>query len=387
MKKRPMAAIITATEAAAVQLIDDTVLRQYWFAASGTAGNAELNKMILGPIPYGKTKRCIYVTPKIEKPNVVILGGTNTEVIAASTRYSIQVWNSNSDYETQKQNALVYAYTTPAVLSGTPATDRLNVYTALANKINAYSGNNVKAHLLAKVPFTLGTSTGDAAANFIPGEVVTQATSGITAQVAACVITGGTFAADTAAGDLYLYNISDVTLYDAGTKTWTAAGTVAATDVVLGTTNCVVTGTAAAAVFATGLAIVDDPGYLTSGPQRGGINRVGVVSGFSVATPTVLVPGEYNIGVGSDMLAQRPTYDLTKQDCVSGNMEYDFTLGRLPVAGTFYKKYVLEVEDGDEQAIDATKVSSVTQLVLYFATTTSGHVTSMDAAIAAVILK
>ena len=206
--------------------------------------------------------------------------------------WSLQIWNPDSQYETQRQTPNKFAFTSANTLSASAFTDRTNVYTALVGKVNANTNDNVTAYSLAKVPYTLGSSSDDSATNFVIGEIVHQATSAITAQVAACSIDSGSMAADNAAGTLWLYNFSAEASYDTGTKTWTAAGTAAATTLTPATTNCVVTGTAAAAYFYQGMVIVDSAGYFTSSKDRGGINRVLLTAGFSVATATVIITGD-----------------------------------------------------------------------------------------------
>jgi hypothetical protein len=362
MRKFAKSALISTAENTAAQLIDDTTNEQYWFVQT-SAGN----EPVLGPIKYGTTVRYTAIDPQREVRNTVLIGGATVEVIAASTRYKVEIWNPEADYEGKAQGPQVYAYTSAAALTGNAFTDRLNVYSALVSKINAYAGNNCTAYGLVKATYTLGTSAGDAHTNFVVGEVVTQETSGLTAQVAACSISGGTFAADNAAGTIWLYNLS------AGSGTWletaktlTAAGTHAATDTTPATTNCVVTVTNATTYFYQGIVVVDDAGYFTSNKSRGGINRVGLTSGFATATASVIIAGQYSIGIGTDMLAQRPVFDIGGQALIAGNIDYDFSGGVLPVAGQSYEKIIIDVVDGDEEALGADKVSSVKQYVLWF---------------------
>lgn len=362
MRKLATTGIVLTAENSGAQVIDDTTAKQ-WRIVQTSAGIVP----VLGPIQYGSVKRVIHQAPASERRNTVLIGGATVETIVASTRYRIEIWNPESDYESHSQTPQIYAYTAPAVLSGTAATDRTNVYTALANKINAYAGNNVTAYKLAVADYTLGTSTGDAATNFVVGEVVTQETSSLTAQVAACTITSGTFAADNAAGKIYLYNISDEANWLTTAKTLTAAGTAAAVgEKTPATTNCVVTVTNATTLFAQGLVIVDDAGYFTSSKYRGGINRVGLTAGFTTATATVILAGRYSIGSGTDMLALRPVFDETGQKLISGNIEYNFRNGNLPVAGQYYNKTVIECEEGDEDALDRTATKSSKFYVVYF---------------------
>jgi hypothetical protein len=69
----------------------------------------------------------------------VVTIGTTTPTITASTRYIIKVGNTSKKNEGAQDNYRTYAYTSPATLSGNAATDRSNVYVALAALINGDS--------------------------------------------------------------------------------------------------------------------------------------------------------------------------------------------------------------------------------------------------------
>jgi hypothetical protein len=382
MRKLASVGLITASEAAGAQVIDDTTARQFT-AVQTSAGLVP----VLGPIQYGKVTNVIHEAPASEQRNTVLIGGLTTEVITASTRYAVNIWNAESDYETWSQSPIVHAYTSPAVLSGNAATDRAAVYAALIAKINAYAANNVTAYPLYIADYTIGTSLNDLDTNFVVGEVVAQETSGETAQVAACVITGGTFAADSAAGKIYLYNISDTTAWLTTAKTLSAAGHVAAVGTKTpATSNCVVTVTNATTVATQGIVIVDDAGYFTSSKSRGGINKVGI-NGFDTATASVILAGRYPIGCGTFMLNRRPVFDMTGQVCLSGSMEYNFRDGVLPVAGQFYNKTTIEVLAGDVDAVSAESTASKSYHVVYINDATVANSAAFTAAIDTVAAK
>jgi len=377
MKKRTFAAIIPTLEAAGANVVDDTT-GLYWSVMKASA-----DADALMTFPYGKVTSYDYLASAAEVRQAVFFGAlAAVETIVASTRYAIQIGNPEQDYESHRQHPIVHAYTSAATLSGTAATDRATVYNALIAKINAYAGNNVSATAVSLVAYTLGTSTGDAATTFIIGETVTQETSAITAKVANVTISSGTMAADDAAGNLWLYDISDVSSWDAGTKTWTAAGTVAGVS-----TNIVVTGTAASQVHSTGLAIVDDAGYFTSKIGRGGANYVGIRSGFTTDTTVVGIAAVYAQGIGTTMLAQKPVFDHSKQDLVSGDLEYDFQDGDVAVAGATYRRYVIVYSDGDEDAMGGTQESALSEKILYVSEGNSTNLTNFHNALAAAAVK
>ena len=355
MKKRPFVAIIPTLEASGTNVVDDTT-GLYWSVMKASASATALMTF-----PYGKIQSYNYVTSQAEVLQLSTIGAsTSKETIVASTSYAIEIGNPEQSYETHKTFPIVHSFTSAVTLSGTPATDRTNVYTGLISKINNYAGNNATAYPISLVAYTLGTSSGDDTEAFILGETLTQETSAITAKVAAFTLDTNEFAGDDAEGNLWLYDISDVDSWDAGTKTWTATTYAAGV-----TSGLVVTGTAASQVHSTGIAIVDLAGYFTSKISRGGINWVGLKRGFSVDTVTVGRAGIYALGIGTLMLAQRPVFDHSKQDLISGSLEYDFQDGDLPVAGDTYTKYIFVYLDGDEDSIGSTAEASLSTKILY----------------------
>ena len=343
MRRLAQVGLISTNENAAAQLVDDTTLRQYHFVQ--TAAGAV---RVLGPIRYGETKRVIAIDPQREIRNACMVGGSTVEVIVLSTRYSVDIWNPEADYEGFAQGPQRYSYTSPAVLTSAYV-DRTNVYTALVNKINAVESNNCKAYGLTRAEYTTGTDA-NSASGFIIGEIVTQETSSHTAQVAAMTMTSGTFAATTAAGSIWLYNLCTELGVESNTgwletqKTLTGAGEVAATTLLLGSTNCVVTVTNATTYHYQGIVVVDDSGYFTSHKARGGINRVANPVGFTTAVTTTIIAGQYSIGIGTDMLAQRPVFDIGNQALISGDIELNFDGSAYPVAGQTYEKIIIECQ-------------------------------------------
>lgn len=361
MKKRRVVALIDSIEAGGAQVITNSTSREWSVVTLST--NKE---NLIGPVRYGKGIRVEYFDPQRENRQLVFVGcSTTKETIVASTRYRVEIGNPEASYESHRQYPVPFSYTSSSTLSGTAATDRAVVYRALRDKINAYAGVNVIAYTLTYAAFTGGTSVGDAATNFVVGETVTQETSNATAKVAKCTITGGTFAADNAAGHIWLYNLSSETAWLTTAKTLTAAGTAAETILTPATTNCVVTVTNATTVHATGLAILDNAGYFTSSLNRGGKNFVGLTQGFATDTVEIGIAAAYADGIGSAMLAQLPMYDPSKQDLLSGSLEYEFQKGTLPTSGNTYTKCVITVADGDEDSLGATPETSEREFVIY----------------------
>ena len=149
-------------------IFDDTTAEHWGFCVDGTDNTATAPQLIWEPIPYGSVVDTEVLASQAEVRQLAILGASTTkETIVASQRYKIEIDSFNQDYESAKRPVAQHSYTAAATLSGTAATDRANVYTALISKINAYAGNNATAYALMYQPFTLGTSAGDADADFI----------------------------------------------------------------------------------------------------------------------------------------------------------------------------------------------------------------------------
>jgi hypothetical protein len=376
MEKNTKVAILN-TLAGAANVIDDTTAKHWSIVKDATD-----KEVILGPVDYGKTAKMeIFASQAEVRQHVVIGASTTKETIVASTRYAIVI-NEQEDYETQKQGDKVFAYTTAAALSGTAATDRATVYSALVDKINAYDGVNVTAYTLTYVAFTGGTSTGDAATNFIIGETVTQETSTETAKVAKCDITSGDMAGDDAAGNLWLYDISDVDSWLETAVDLTADGTDAGVS-----TNIVVTQTNATTVHNTGIVIVDDAGYFISKINRGGASLVFNRAGFSTDVPTISVAPQYARGIGSVMLAQKAIFDRGHRDVVQGDTEFLFEDNMEADASKVYSKYVFTIADGDELASTGEKITGHHQLIIYLDESNSGNLAALDGALDTVIAK
>lgn len=361
MQRRPVVAILNSIEASGAQVIYDNTACEWAIVKTAAA-----KELLIGSIPYGKTVKVEYFDPLGERRQLITVGATaTTETIVASTRYQVTVWNPEDSYETQRQVPIPFSYTSSATLSGTAATDRAVVFRALRDKINNYPRVFCTAYTLTYAAYTGGTSSGDADTNFAVGEIVTQETSGLTAQVALCTITTGTFAGDNAAGNIWLFNLSNETTWLTTAKTLTAVGHAAATILLPATTNCVVSVTNATTVHGQGLAIRDNAGYFTSAIARGGKNYVGLTQGFATLAPVVSIAAVYSLSIGDDMIAQKPVFDVSNQDLIHGNLRYDFQNSDLPVSGYTYEKCVITVADGDEEAMGGIITPAYKQYIVY----------------------
>ncbi len=373
--RRPVAAIINTLAASGDNIFDDTTAEQ-WCLCTLNTDDPVTN--LHEPIPYGKTLKVETFNAVVEARQIVMVGGDTVEVIASSTRYKLEIHNPEDKYESHEQPPAVHAFTSAITLSGNAYTDRLNVYQALVAKVNSYAGNNVAAYSVTVAQFTLGTSVGDAATNFIIGENVTQETSSETARILKCTITSGTFAGDDAAGEVLLFGLStEGAAWLVTAKTLTADGTVAGVS-----TNCVITVTNVTTYHGQGIALEDDAGYFTSNLGRPGRNWVNVTQGFTIATAVVQKVAAYAMGVGSVMAALKPSYDFSKQMVSNhGDLEYEFTNGDLVDSAKFYTKIVITVKGGDQDAIDARNVEIQSQFVYYLDESNSTNLTNLKSAL------
>lgn len=368
MKKRSHVAIINTLEAAGANVVDDTSA-EYWSVMKASADATALFTLL-----YGKVTDVNYAASQAENRQVVLLdAGATKETVVASTSYAIMIGNPDQDYETRSQHPIVHAYTTPTTLSGVAATDRSNLYTALAAKINAYAGNNATASLLYVCDYTLGGVV--AGKTPVAGDTITQETSAVTAVIAKVTLTSGTFAGGDAAGKLWFYSVSDTAAILDTAKTWTFQ------------TNETMLQTNATQVANTGLAIIDDAGYFTSKIGRGGANYVETRRGFASAVIEIAEAAAYAEGIGSVMLAKIPTFDHSKQDMITGEWDFDFEAGDTPDAAKTYRRYVIDYEDGDEDAIGATKEVSKSQIILYVDESNSTNLTNFHNALVAAAAK
>jgi hypothetical protein len=358
MKKRLRTAVLNTIEAAGANVINAS---GEWGIVETSAGN----ELLLGMFRDGNLKSVESFDPVAENPEVVLLGASATkETIAAETRYKVEIGNPDDKYETEKRWPVVHAYTTATALSGNADTDRLNVYTALVNKINGYAGNNCTAYLVHEFDFTLGGATGNDA---LPvGTTITQQTSGATAVVGKIALSGGTFAGGDAAGTIWVYNDQVATITD-GALTWSWA-------------TSTLTQTNATLVLGTGLACVDDSGYFTSSLARPGANWYGATQGFSVSQFELAEAPVYAEGIGSDLAALVTRYDHSKQDAIEGNIDYELQAGASFDTAKTYRKYIFNVLEGDEDAMGGDQEHSYQQVVL-FADYASGNLGDLDTAI------
>lgn len=366
--KRLVSNVINTLAAAGANVNDDATALQYCICTDNTAA---VLTPVLPPIPYGKTKSLTSVNSQSELVQYTVLDAkaTDKETIVASQRYRIEIGNPDDKYETKPSGTKVFSYTAPAVLSGTPATDRANVYTALAAKINAYARLGASASIIHAITFTGG------AVEPSPDTVVTQGTSGVTGRIVKVILTGGTWAGSNAAGTAYVAFMSDPAAFlgTAVALTWTGGGTLTQTNGTL--------------VQATGLAIRDDAGYYISFKGRAGVNYVGATQGF-VNQFEIVRAGRYAVGIGSVMAALGTMqYDHAKMDLLQGDIDYELiNSGAFDPAKT-YRKYIIEMVKGDVDTKAFSSIESESRFVLWVDESNGTNLTNFHNALVAASIK
>jgi len=359
--------VINTLGASGANFFTDSVTLNHMIVADNSAN--PLVPIIPFEIKAGSIKDIVYITGAEEVRRYWEIGLAAEETIVASTKYAIDVDYAQYKKEsTRRGSSDKYGHTSPAALSGTPSTDRFNVFTALNNKINNDTGNFVTSHLVHKVAFTLGTDGAGTETDITIGETGTQETSAETAKIAKIEVTGGTFAGNDAAGFIWLYDVSDLSAWLATAKTIT-----------MGTSAIVVT-TGAAPTQGQGLVIEDDANYWISRDGRGGASSISLNAGFVTATATITRDSVYAQGQGDHMLAQVPVYNYKKDDIISGDIEN--TYNQAPVSTKSYTLAIIYIEDrASIEAGTNYHPSQVNELHLYLDESNATNLTNFKSAL------
>jgi hypothetical protein len=340
---------------------------------------------VLYPIPFEATVRKSFKLASVAETRQMVALGQTAETILASTRYRVGINNMFLKDQSAAKNEMVFAYTSPAVLTGSADTDRYNVWYALAAKVNAYTTDNVEAFLMHKVAFTSGNSGTSATAfstasgtNVVTyGSPGVQTTGGATFKVAACT-TSGVFTG-AATGTMYIYDIKT----SAGVSDPTAFIASAVNTVTDPITAENITFTVAVAVTqGQGMVVVDDAGYYSQITGRTGISTVTLDEGFTTSTAVIQCIGVYSRGIGTDMLAIVPVFDRFGADIVNDVDGDQYMPGFTPAAGTTYTKCMLvyDVPVDRTGLMGTPQINQVIQ-VIWLAETTPADVTAFFTAL------
>ena len=312
MKNQMKKVAILTPGAAGVNVYDDAALNHCVICDDNTANPlVSLIPPIKGNVKnYVTTQNAVAEVAKVQRCNI------DDDVLAESTRYKLILEQWETQYENTSTPVGTYAYTTPIATLGSAALDRANLCTILVDKINAHAINRVAAYVLQKIPY----NTGAGATTPIVGDTVTQAVSGFVGTIVEVEITAGTFVGGNAVGFLWLRSTTGTFVI---TEVVTTAGSVVATLV-----------PTAAGTPAQDIAVIDDGAYFRNSNK--GKTTLIKADDFLNHTVTITRDGVYEIGNGTNMLADVPRFDESGQDMLSGSMEY--YAEDLPVAGHLYSR-------------------------------------------------
>ena len=281
-----------------------------------------------------------------------------TAVVVAERKYQIKIGNTGTRREGAQNQLMPYGYTAPAILTGSAATDRHNLYVSIANKINNDPSNFSTAYPIISVDYDTQT------VNYTVGAVATGGTSGATGIILADADAGAT-----------------------GTLTIALMGTTLFVNNELITDS---SGGSASANIPTqtlgiGLRIVDDAGYYPpyTVNSRKGANAVILTQGFNPSTDyTLTTAAVYSQGIGSRM-----TYDVPVNELTSGNLAkgfYSFPISEtVDISKTYTLYVVLSRPKGVSDSVGASSVGTYEQVQNIWANDAAGGYAAFDAAMLA----
>lgn len=342
---------------------------------------------VAGKIAYQAIDKKI---ANVEVVQVFNVGKTTPPVIEANTKYQIKLGNTGNRREGAQSQLKAYGYTSPTILTGNPTIDRYNAYTSLSSKINQPGQNNfITAYPVESISYDGQT------VNFTVGSVVTGGTSGAKGIILADLDGGATGtltialttlgksfvnneALTDAAGGAAVVNKTIATglvklAYDAQTVNFTVGATVTggtsnAYGVITADVDGGATGTLTvkiySGVFVDNEALTDSSGGAAVANIPGGVegevvglymqlvdvgnyyndpiklthrgpNTVLLTAGFVQSVHLeLLTAGVVQFGVGTRLLRDVPTTELTSANLATGT--WDFTVQNLPIAGQLY---------------------------------------------------
>lgn len=306
-------------------------------------------KLVIPPIRQGTIKEIVWKNSQAEKQQFVLIAGSG-ETIVADTSYSVGMKFPRDRMEGGYHELRIFRTRSPESLTSA-AVDRKNVYEALAEKINAYVPMFTKAKLStiietisagASTPATItkGTLIYEKGASEgwvgMVCEDVTPGADGDDLNITVATIRGGEMPT---AGDTPIFALGDHT-GDALNKT------------------------SVSYVESQGLVIYDEEGYFPTKERlgRGGAPTI-YTRGFS-SNISLLQAHQYSKGIGTDMLAHTPEFDLTRQNMTAGDFDHQYS--ESPVSGNTYREYTLRLMGGGiPDAIDGRNADIMIEHTLY----------------------
>ena len=246
----------------------------------------------------------------------VILAAT----MVAGTRYELGINFEDEEYEGQRMPNLPIAVEA-TTLTGTSATDKHNLYYALAYKFNNMTRVKPKA-----VAYAISTLAQTNTAAFTVGKIVVGSTTG--ARGINLAGTTGTLTLGAIAGYSSAFNGSEA-LTELNTDGSASTGTASAT-----TTN----------TLGIRLEIRDLTEYYPINKNRGGKTIVYAAAGFAASDVTINTAGVYGTLTGARIAAMVPIKEYTTENLVRGYADHS-NLNNQPTVGNTYNLLTIEVEE------------------------------------------
>lgn len=247
--------------------------------------------------------------PVAETKQIVTV--TLSATVAANGKYRLKI-GSFSNREFEHMGVLKpFGYTAPAVLTGTAATDKHNLYVKLAKDINRSLPKLVNAYPLVTLTHAAGT--------FVVGEVLTGATTGAKGIVVSS--SSGTCTVALTTLDPYKIFTGTENLDDE-----TGTGPFAMSGITLG----------------VGLRLVDTGGYFDPKEVKSGATVVRAETGFVQGDVVITTAAVYSRGQGAWLLGRVPVLERTSGNLASG--AHDMAVNNSPDSTGWYYKYKLYIE-------------------------------------------
>lgn len=293
------------------------------------------------PIIKGTIKNITQENSRAEVVQLQTIGLALTPTVTVNSKWQFLIGNTNETREAQSKSLSYVNYTAPAILTGTPATDRFNMYDRIIKQINTL----VNSKAFFATPYHIIQVPYDAqSANYTVGLVVTGGTSGARGIILADA-DGGTTGTLTLA-----WTTPTVPFVDNETLTDTSTGSA--------TTN-IPTG----ATVGVGIAIYDQAGYYR--PGRQGQNTVVTTSkGFTPAMVNIRTAAVISRGIGSRMLENFPVVSSESGNLLNGVWS-DYTQNQ-PLSTATYRKFTIvhtaPVDAGSPMG-DTTSDARMTQVI------------------------
>lgn len=285
-------------------------------------------ELLVPPILRGSIIKVDFEASAVEVVQMVTIGD-QSQVIVANTRYGVTIEFPKDRYSGITHERRIFSVMSAVTLSGVAATDRANVYLALAEKINAYVPQYTKAKL-ATLFFFKGAGTVTVAGFAAGAKWYVGANLGAATWVGHIAKATGALAA--AVGqNVLLVTESGTFPADATTAVFKAV----ADDAVQSVADL-------ASTFTTrqGLVVYDEGGYFSLKEKigRGGAPIIFTTPTFTLR-PVLLQAAVLSHGIGTDMLTETPEFNLTRDGVDRGDIQRQFT--SRPISGKTYRLYLI----------------------------------------------